>query len=575
MSWTSALPTLVLLSSLLSTTDTANALQSNPPQSPQLLSDTTDVCTAAQGRTSYCEVELDVPAACIDGASSNCPIVFFFHGKNANNNWYAATSDVHIHKVIGVYPQGENDQWNIYPGGSNVCTWDDYACTSDPDEGAFVASIIAELRALGAHGNVYAVGMSNGAGLAHRLAANAGSGDLPIKGIVTKVMPLYATPSRSGPGELNYNQPSANGPAVSVLNIMGTDDSLIPYNGGPLVNDFQLMSALGSMETWAAHNGCDIVPSTSTKVFSTNADPTGTATFYDYSGCPDGVIVEHYALVGAGHLFGAGAALDGVSIDFDVAYEFIGRVEAASQTISPSSSPVASPVVCKDDPTWHRSSNADQTCDSVALYPNWRCGWTGADGTTASEACKVACDTCPVAPAPTPSPSNNPTKSPTKDPVTSNPTNDPSASPTESPTDAPTPKPTSNPTGAPSTSPIKRPTNAPSSSPTKSPTDTPTKNPTSSPTSSPITPSPTPLPLTPSPTAMPTLSPTPCIPCTNVPTPWMIRNGYECATAPNSSWFTNRCNLDQKWVNNLYCEGRCQDEGLGYGTGCCSSTIFS
>lgn len=93
----------------------------------------------------------------------------------------------------------------IGPKDGNQCTWDDYACTSDPDEGAFIAMIIAELRNLGANGNIYLIGNSNGAALSHKLASNAGD-DLPIKGIVTKVTQLLASPPRSGPGELNYNQ---------------------------------------------------------------------------------------------------------------------------------------------------------------------------------------------------------------------------------------------------------------------------------------------------------------------------------------------------------------------------------
>ena len=77
--------------------------------------------------------------------------------------------------------------------------------------------------------------------------------------------------------------------------------------------------------------------------------------------------------------------------------------------------------------------------------------------------------------------------------------------------------------------------------------------------------SPTPLP-TPLPSSPPTTS---CIPCTNDPTPWMVTRNYECATAPK--WLMrNNCNLDQIWVNNLYCEQRCQTFGAGYGTGCCA-----
>lgn len=98
-----------------------NALQSNPPESPQILSDTTDVCTSSQGRTSKCEVELDVPQSCIDSttSSSSCPIVFFFHGAGGSNDGFARKSKVHDKNVIGVYPQGE-DGWNT---GKSLCVY--------------------------------------------------------------------------------------------------------------------------------------------------------------------------------------------------------------------------------------------------------------------------------------------------------------------------------------------------------------------------------------------------------------------------------------------------------------------
>ncbi|KAL7539713.1 hypothetical protein ACHAXR_009534 [Thalassiosira sp. AJA248-18] len=401
-----------LLVALLSSNciTTINALESNPEESPQILSDTTTICSDANGRSSACEVELDVPAGCITSGSSDCPIVFFFHGAGGTNNWFARTSGVHAANVIGVYPQGE-DGWNTGPKSSNTCNWDDFACTSDPDEGAFIASIIAELRALGANGNIYLNGNSNGAALSMRLAANAGDNDLPIKGMITKVTQLLAAPTRSGPGELNYNQPPASGGRkLSVLNIMGTADLVIPYEGGGSSvfggdTSFQLMPALDSMATWAAHNGCAAASSSSPVItegvnYGNDNDPNGQATFYEYQGCPEGVIVEHYALHGAGHSFGSGAALDGVMIDYDLAYQFINRVEqgAAVQSATPdptSSSPtVSSNSGCEDDPTWHGKFNVAHTCAYVGEAPQQRCGWESTDGTVASEACKEACGEC-------------------------------------------------------------------------------------------------------------------------------------------------------------------------------------
>lgn len=402
------LSTLAITIWLTLTKGAANALDSNPEESPQQLSSSTNVCSSAQGRTSACEVELDVPSACVTNGSSACPIVFFFHGAGGTNAWFARTSGVHAAGVIGVYPQGENG-WNTGPKDTNTCTWDDYACTSDPDEGAFIASIITELRNLGASGNIYLNGNSNGAALSHRLASNAGD-ELPIKGIITKVTQLLATPPRNGPGVLNYNQPGSGGPAVSVLNLMGLDDMLIPYEGGGSgvfgTDEFQLMSALESMAIWAAHNQCSSTSPivTGGKVYATTADANaGEATFYEYQGCPTGVIVEHFSLGGAGHTFGSGANIDGALIDYELAYSFIARVEAGGgggggggnpvSSTSPSSSPIQSSG-CVDDPNWHGKFNVGHDCAYVALDPGTRCNFESTEGTLASEACKVTCGTC-------------------------------------------------------------------------------------------------------------------------------------------------------------------------------------
>lgn len=464
-----------ILLSILSTKNT-NALVSNPERSPQILNDTTDVCIAP-GRTEACEVELDVPAACIavddNGASSSsCPIVFFFHGAGGSNNGFAR-SGVHAASMIGVYPQGENG-WNTGPKSSNLCAWDDYECTSDPDEGAFVASIISQLRLAGADGRIYLVGNSNGAALAHRLASNAGADDLPIGGIVTKVTQLLESPLRSGPGVLNYNQPRSGGRAVSVLNLMGMDDGLIPYEGGGSSvfdgeESFQLMSALESMAVWAVHNGCGLESPVVTEgiSYTNNNDPSRDATFYEYGGCPQGIIVEHYALHGAGHSFGAGAALDGVDIDHDIAFQFINRVEAlgggggetSSPTDSPpkSAGPTAAPaqgIVCEDDPDWRGKFNDNHTCTFIGVNSAQRCVWESSDGTKASEACKVVCDTCP-----TPSPITTASSSPTDSFVTTSPTNRPTKPPTMKPIIGPTGSPvTPNPATAPMTaSPVSGP----------------------------------------------------------------------------------------------------------------------
>merc|ERR1719350_2151536 len=104
------------------------ALQSNAPQNPQVLDQATKVC---EGRSSLCEVELDVPQACVSGGGSTCPIVFFLHGGGGRNDGFAGSSQVHDQQMIGIYPQGD-DGWNTGPKGGNQCSWQDFSCTTDP-----------------------------------------------------------------------------------------------------------------------------------------------------------------------------------------------------------------------------------------------------------------------------------------------------------------------------------------------------------------------------------------------------------------------------------------------------------
>lgn len=393
------------------------SITSNDPESPQLLD---DICDSNQGRTSVCEVEIDVPEECasLPSGTSNCPIVFFFHGAGGTNNWFARTTGVHSQGFIGVYPQGENG-WNTGPKDTNQCEWDDFDCIEDPDEGAFIASIIKRLREMDAIGNIFCIGNSNGAALSMRLAANAGD-ELPIKGIVTKVTQLLAEPNRNGPGVLNSNQPNSSTLKVSVLNIMGTADPVIPYEGGTAGvlgnNDpnFKLMHALESMKTWASHNDCNETPTESTVSSSMGTD--GFATYYEYD-CPEGMIVQHYAVHGGGHDVGA-TELDGEKLDYDMAYDFIRELETFDEPSPVSSPAVSPPTECIDDADWHGKYSDTHNCAYVALQPLYRCNFENSFGWKASDACKASCDTCddgsqPVAAPQTDVPTSSPITSPT------------------------------------------------------------------------------------------------------------------------------------------------------------------
>ena len=227
------------------------------------------------------------------------------------------------------------------------------------------------------------MGSSNGAALAHRLAANAGP-DLPIKGIVADVTQLLSSPARSGPGSLNYNQSGRGSSPVSVMSVMGTSDPLIPYLGGSSrVFDgddaFRLHSALDSMAVWAEYNSCAGADAPQTSVGTWSQDGrTGMATKFVYGGCPNGLLVEHYEIEGGEHGSG-GVSIDGVGMKCDLTNAFIDRVEEGAISDPP----------CEDTNENCELWASLGECDDNPLYM--------------VESCTRACDACEtVAPAPAP-----------------------------------------------------------------------------------------------------------------------------------------------------------------------------
>ena len=117
--------------------------------------------------------------------------------------------------------------------------------------------------------------------------------------------------------------------------------------------------------------------------------------------------------------------IDGESLNYDLAYDFIRRLETNSSPTAPVAAPVAAPVSsphnsCTNDESWAGKFNAVHTCDYVAQNPERRCFFRDTNGVTANEACPEACNAnCvdnPVA-APTVAPAAAPVASPVQVPT--------------------------------------------------------------------------------------------------------------------------------------------------------------
>jgi polyhydroxybutyrate depolymerase len=161
-----------------------------------------------------------------------------------------------------LYPSSAGSQWQI---------------SGPPTDVAFTMRLLARVQALACidRSRVYATGLSNGAGMVARLSCEA---SLPIAAAVP-VAGYYSSRASCEPLR-----------PVSLLEIHGTDDTVVPYHnmrgdGGE--------DALSFAAAWAARDGC--APNPTKVLFAPHA------ALYRWNGCEDGVRVEQLTLYGVGH----------------------------------------------------------------------------------------------------------------------------------------------------------------------------------------------------------------------------------------------------------------------------------
>jgi polyhydroxybutyrate depolymerase len=179
--------------------------------------------------------------------------------------------------MLVAFLQGYQNTWNEGAGHTP-------AEVAGVDDVAFTAAALAaiERRVPVDRTRVAAVGFSNGALLADllgcRLAASL-SVIVPVAGPLPVSVAATCKPTRP----------------VSVLEIHGTADASIPYNGGAFAGvggGTTVLSAPDAVARWASLDRCKSTPSTKT------TSSVGVST---YSGCANRVSVSLRTLVGAGH----------------------------------------------------------------------------------------------------------------------------------------------------------------------------------------------------------------------------------------------------------------------------------
>jgi polyhydroxybutyrate depolymerase len=172
---------------------------------------------------------------------------------------------------VVLYPQGLDRGWN---DGREFQDRD-----TGKDDVGFLRAMVADLERQGIGVDRSAVGVtgiSNGGFMAMRVACEA-AGEIAGIAAVTATMPAE-TGARCRPAR-----------SVPMLMINGTDDPIVPYQGGPVRAFGRGRGVIWSTERtvafWAGVNGCS---STARSVALPDRDPSdGTTTIrHDYQSCP-------------------------------------------------------------------------------------------------------------------------------------------------------------------------------------------------------------------------------------------------------------------------------------------------
>ncbi len=204
------------------------------------------------------------------GAKTPLPLVIALHGAGGDGPGMASYSGLSVtadrHGFAVLYPTAGSSHhfWSLnakmYP--------DDVASIRTLLPQAMEASCADATR-------IYATGVSNGGGFAARLGCE-------LAGTIAAVAPVA--------GGYRALDPCPDGHRTSILEIHGTSDHVVPYNGKP--PDYK-GAVSGFLAGWVERDGCD-------DAAVTTRPEKGVVRFV-HRHCAAGLDVEHMRLTGTDH----------------------------------------------------------------------------------------------------------------------------------------------------------------------------------------------------------------------------------------------------------------------------------
>jgi polyhydroxybutyrate depolymerase len=272
--------------------------------------------------------DVHIPARCV--ASDIFPVILAMHGGGGNSGGMARLTcpdgDVASPKCLNalaeqsgfvvVYPNGTSSPllpavrtFNAGGGSDGYACISGEACHNGVDEVAYFAALLEDLPAVVniQTDRVFAVGISNGGAMSHRLACQ-------LSDKIAAIASVGAADQYAATAECSPVRP------VSVMQIHGDLDAFWPFAGGVGTGmDGNAVAASVSIDGWLAKDGCSSTPQISLLPDLDASDGTHTEE-YLYSECASGAQVILLKVIGGGHTWPLGysswAGFGTVSHDF-------------------------------------------------------------------------------------------------------------------------------------------------------------------------------------------------------------------------------------------------------------------
>ncbi len=225
-----------------------------------------------------------------ESAPRNLPVVLGFHGGASNGRAFSLASGLSdkadAASFVAVYPDGTGLREKLLSWNAGNCCG--YARDEMVDDVGFVRAVLDDLATVVPvdADRVFATGLSNGAMMSYRLAAE-------MADRIAAIAPV------AGPMALDHCRPTRS---VSVIHLHGTEDQFTPLEGGVgrrSVSRTQHASVAATIQAWVAADGCPPEPIV-TQLPPVRDDGTQIVR-YHYGPGREGSEVELYIIHGGGH----------------------------------------------------------------------------------------------------------------------------------------------------------------------------------------------------------------------------------------------------------------------------------